>query len=89
VRIAPTSDPASGSLEQKAATSGSAWVPNIAGIHCPTCSSVPFARTDAAASVVPTIASPMPASPQTSSSMVIGMPSPDSSNHWVAKKSRE
>jgi hypothetical protein len=89
VRIAPTSNPASGSEEQNAATFGSSTVPNMAGIHCPTCSSVPFARTDAAARVVPTIARPMPASPQNSSSMVSGMPRPDSSNHWVAKKSRE
>jgi hypothetical protein len=48
-----------------------------------------LARTQAAASVVPTIASLMPASPQKSSSMVSGMPRPDSSNHWVAKKSSE
>ena len=89
MRIAPTSEPASGSEEQNAATFGSASVPNMAGIHWPTCSSVPFARTEAAASVVPTIARPMPASPQKSSSMVIGMPRPDSSNHCVAKKSRE
>lgn len=87
--MAPTSEPASGSLEQKAATLGSDSVPNMAGTHCPTCSGVPFALTDAAARLVPTIARPMPASPQKSSSMAIGRPSPDSSKDWVAKKSIE
>jgi hypothetical protein len=89
VRIAPTSDPASGSDEQNAATFRSPGAPNICGSHSPTCSSVPLARTDAAASVVPTIASPMPASPQNSSSIVSGMPRPVSSKLWVAKKSSE
>ena len=51
-----------------------------AGTHSPTCSSVPLARTPAAASDVPTIESPIPASPQNSSSMAIGKPSPVSSS---------
>ena len=89
VRIAPTSEPASGSEEQKAASCRSPGVPNICGTHSPSCSSVPLARTAAAASVVPTMDRPIPASPQKSSSMVIGMPSPVSSKLCVAKKSRE
>ena len=35
------------------------------------------------------MARPMPASPQKSSSIAIGMPRPDSSKDWVAKKSIE
>ena len=54
-----------------------------------TCSSVPLARTPAAASEVPTMESPMPASPQKSSSMVIGKPSPVSSMAWATMKSTE
>ena len=42
----------------------------------PICSSVPLARTPTAARPVPTIDRPMPASPQNSSSIAIGMPSP-------------
>jgi hypothetical protein len=48
-----------------------------------------LARTLAAASVVPTIDRPIPASPQNSSSIVIGIPSPVGSRLCVAKKSRE
>jgi hypothetical protein len=61
----------------------------MAGTHWPICSGVPFALTDAAARLVPTIARPMPASPQKSSSVVMGMPRPDSSKDWVAKKPME
>ena len=89
VRMAPTSEPASGSEEQNAAILRSPGLPNICGAHSPTCSSVPFARSPAAARAVPTIESPIPASPQNSSSIVIGMPSPVSSKLWVAKKSSE
>ena len=89
VRIAPTSEPASGSEEQNAASLRSPGVPNIWGAHSPTCSSVPLARSPAAASADPTMDSPMPASPQKSSSMVTGMPRPVSSKLWVAKKSIE
>ena len=87
--MAPTSEPASGSEEQKAPSLRSPGLPNICGTHSMTCSSVPLARTPAAASAVPTIASPMPASPQKSSSIAIGMPRPDSSKLCVAKKSSE
>ena len=89
VRIAPTSEPASGSEEQNAPSLRSPGEPNICGTHSTTCSSVPLARTPAAASDVPTMDSPMPASPQKSSSMVTGKPSPVSSKAWVAKKSSE
>ena len=90
VRIAPTSEPASGSEEQNAAELEVARA-------CRT-SAAPTRRParrcrwrarPAAASAVPTIERPMPASPQNSSSIVIGMPSPVSSKAWVAKKSRE
>ena len=89
VRIAPTSEPASGSEEQNAPSLRSPGVPYIAGTHSATCSSVPVARTPAAAREVPTIESPMPASPQNSSSIVIGKPSPVSSRAWVTMKSTE
>ena len=42
-----------------------------------------------AARAVPTMDRPMPASPQKTSSMKIGMPRPVGSKDWVAKKSRE
>ena len=89
VRIAPTSEPASGSEEQKAPSLRSPGAPYISGTHSATCSSVPLARTPAAASDVPTIESPMPASPQKSSSMVIGKPSPVSSSACATMKSIE
>ena len=89
VRIAPTSLPASGSEEQNAATLRSPGSPNICGAHSRTCSSVPFARRPAAARAVPAIDMPIPASPQNSSSIATGMPSPVFSKDWVAKKSRE
>ena len=89
VRIAPTSEPASGSEEQNAASLRSPGLPNISGIHSIACSSVPLPRTAAAASVVPTMDRPMPASPQKISSIVTGMPRPVSSKLWVAQKSSE
>ena len=89
VRMAPTSLPASGSEEQKAASLKSPGVPNISGTHSPTCSGVPLELTAAAARVVPTMERPMPASPQKSSSIVTGRPSPVGSKLWVAKKSIE
>ncbi len=89
VRIAPTSLPASGSEEQNAASLRSPGEPNICGTHSPICSGVPLAATPAAARAVPTMASPIPASPQNSSSMATGSPSPVSSKCWVAKKSSE
>jgi hypothetical protein len=87
--MAPTSLPASGSEEQNAASLRSPGEPNICGAHSATCSWVPLATTPAAASAVPTMQRPMPASPQNSSSIATGMPSPVSSKLWVAKKSRE
>ena len=64
-------------------------MPYICGIHSITCSSVPLARTPAAASEVPTMDRPIPASPQNSSSMLIGKPSPVSSSAWATMKSTE
>lgn len=84
VRSAETSEPASGSEEQNAATLRSSGVPNICGVQVPICSSVPLASTATAASVVPTMDSPMPASPQNSSSMAIGMPTPEGSKYCWA-----
>lgn len=84
VRIAPTSEPASGSEEQKAATLTSSASPYICGTQVPICSSVPLASTPTAASPVPTMDRAIPASPQNSSSIVIGMPRPvGSKNCWA------
>ncbi len=84
VRSAETSEPASGSEEQKAASLTSSGVPNICGAQVPICSSVPLASTATAARVVPTMARPRPASPQNSSSIAIGMPTPDGSKYCWA-----
>ena len=85
VRIAETSEPASGSDEQKAATFGSSAVPKHCGIHSPICSGVPCPKIAATASEVPKIAIPMPASPQNSSSLTIGSVSPVSSaQNWAS-----
>ncbi len=53
VRIAETSEPASGSEAQKAATFGSSAVPKHCGIHSPSCSGVPCPKIAATASEVP------------------------------------
>lgn len=82
--MAPTSEPASGSEEQNAATFTSFWSPYICGIQVPICSSVPLATTPIAASPVPTIDRAMPASPQKSSSIAIGMPRPVGSKNCCA-----
>ena len=58
VRIAETSEPASGSDEQKAATFGSSAVPKHCGIHSPNCSGVPCPKIAATAREVPKIAHP-------------------------------
>lgn len=84
VRIEATSDPASGSEEQKAATLTSLASPYIWGIQVPICSSVPLARTPTAARPVPTMERAMPASPQNSSSMAMGMPRPVGSKYCWA-----
>ena len=87
VRIAETSEPASGSEEQKAATFGSSAVPKQRGIHSPICSAVPWPKIAATASEVPMIAMPMPASPQNSSSLTIGSDRPDWSEQNCASAS--
>ena len=74
--MADTSEPASGSDAQKAATAGSSTLPKHCGIHSPICSPVPCPKIAATASDVPMIAMPMPASPQKSSSLTIGSSSP-------------
>ena len=85
VRIAETSEPASGSEAQKAATLGSSAVPKHCGIHSPICSGVPCPKIAATASEVPMIAMPMPASPQNSSSLTIGSVRPVSSaQNWAS-----
>ena len=60
VRTAETSEPASGSEAQNAATCGSSSVPKHCGIHSPICSGVPWPKIAATASVVPMIDMPMP-----------------------------
>ena len=67
----------------------SAPSPNICGHHSPICSGVPFDTTATAARVEPTSDSPIPASPQNSSSTAVTKPSPDASKNCVAKKSSE
>lgn len=84
VRMEATSEPASGSEEQKAATLTSLASPYICGIQVPICSSVPLARTPTAARPVPTIDRAMPASPQNSSSIAMGMPRPVESKYCWA-----
>ncbi len=79
MRSAETSEPASGSETQNAATAGSASVPKHCGIHSPICSPVPWPKIAATASELPMIAIPIPASPQNSSSLTIGSVSPLSS----------
>ena len=83
VRSDETSEPASGSEEQNAATLTSLASPYIWGIHSPICSGVPCPKIAATASEVPMIAMPMPASPQKSSSLAIGRVRPVSSaKNW-------
>ena len=88
VRSDETSEPASGSETQNAATLGSSWVPKHCGIHSIICSGVPEPAMPATPSVVPMSAMPMPASPQKSSSLTIGNVRPDGSpkNCWIASK---
>ena len=71
VRSAETSEPASGSEEQNAATAGSSTVPKHCGIHSAICSGAPWPKIAATASEVPMIAIPIPPSPQKSSSFAI------------------
>ena len=88
VRIAETSEPASGSEAQKAATFGSSAVPKHCGIHSPSCSGVPCPKIAATASEVPKMLIPIPASPQKSSSLTIGSVSPVSSAQNWARPSK-
>ena len=87
--MAATSEPAPGSDEQNEASCGSSIVPNIWGSHSPNCSGVPLAASDAAASPVPKMDSPMPASPQNISSNTASMPRPLGSACWVTINSIE
>ena len=85
VRIAATSEPASGSEEQKAASFGSLAVPKQRGIHSAVCSGVPWPKIAATASEVPMIDIPIPPSPQNNSSFTSGSVSPDWSNqNWAS-----
>jgi len=77
--MAETSEPASGSDEQNAATSGSSTVPKHRGSHSASCSWVPLAKIADTARWVPNRAMPMPASPQNSSSLTMGNSRPDGS----------
>ena len=80
VRIAPTSLPASGSEEQNAPSLRSPGVPYICGHPlADLLVGAVGARRRPRRATVPTMESPMPASPQNSSSMAIGKPSPVSS----------
>ena len=87
MRSEDTSEPASGSDTQKAATAGSASVPKHCGIHSPICSPVPWPKIAATASEVPMIDMPIPASPQNSSSLTIGSVRPLSSAQNCASAS--
>ncbi len=85
MRSDETSEPASGSDTQKAATAGSSSVPKQRGIHSPICSPVPWPKIAATASEVPMIAMPIPASPQNSSSLTIGSVRPlSSAQNWAS-----
>ena len=65
-------------------------VPKHWGTHSKTCSGVPDPAMPAAARPEPKIDSPMPASPQNSSSRAIGSVSPLGSDiEALAKKSKE
>ena len=84
VRSDETSEPASGSETQNAATFGSSSVPKHCGIHSIACSGVPEPKMPATASELPMIAMPMPASPQKSSSLTIGSVKPVGSDQNCA-----
>ncbi len=64
VRIAETSEPASGSDEQNAATFGSSGVPKHCGTHSASWSGVPLPKIAATASEVPKIDMPIPRRPR-------------------------
>ena len=68
VFIEETSEPASGSVTQKAPNAGLSGVPKQAGIHSEIWSGVPCEKIAATGKPVPWMASAMPAHPQVSSS---------------------
>src|SRR5579875_989303 len=84
-----TSEPASGSDTQNAARATFSGVPKHCGSHSPTCSGVPLAKMPATPSVVPKMASPIPASPHAISSITIGVEMPVGSANMLATKSSE
>ncbi len=88
VRMFETSEPALGSEEQNAATFTSVSLPKQRGMNSPICSPVPVAAIEATARPVPMIAIPMPASPQKSSSLTIGIVRPDGSAKNCASPSK-
>src|SRR5271169_6643524 len=87
--MAATSLPASGSEAQNAASLMSPGPPNICGSHSPICSLVPLDDRATAASELPTMDRPIPASPQNSSSNATGMPRPVGPSHCSPKNSSE
>ena len=89
VRRELTSLPASGSLTQNAPSWIFSGVPKHCGTHSPTCSGVPFAMIPETASVLPKMASVMPASPQAISSMTTGQVRPVGSATAFAPNSIE
>ena len=84
-----TSEPASGSLTQNAASASFSGVPKHCGTHSMICSGVPLPKIPATPSVVPTMERPMPASPQNSSSLNSGIIRPVGSEKALAMKSKE
>jgi hypothetical protein len=89
VRSELTSLPASGSLTQKAPSWTLSGVPKHCGTHSAACSAVPLATMPDTASVLPKIASVMPASPQHISSLTMGQVRPVGSAKAFATKSAE
>ena len=84
-----TSLPASGSLTQNAPSWIFSGVPKHCGTHSPICSGVPLAMMPDTASVLPKIASVMPASPQHISSITTGQVRPVVSATALAPNSME
>jgi hypothetical protein len=80
VRSEETSEPAPGSVTQKAPTLGSAGVPNSSGAQRATCAGVPEAIIATSGRPLPKMPSEMPAQPQQSSSTSNGCRMPESSS---------
>ena len=84
VRSDDTSEPALGSVTQKAASFTSSGVPKHCGIQVMICSGVPLFMIPATPRPVPKIDRPMPASPQNSSSLTIPIVRPvGSAKNWA------